>query len=263
MARRGLPDGKPVPIITVRDLDNESGAVPDSPAPFVEEVEAALRAANGKAQAHAITRYSEVLALVYRVEEMLRKRGVPKGLRAGTTLDYRPAGGNSHYPNITTRLVIQRNTIMWSLVAAKADKAWPKAPESFALRVTDQAGTAIMRHALRDITVEGCSASVLRDLAFYARECWYVRGEISTNSQPGESAFIHASIKADERIVNDRVRITAYGSVGSSKSIDFALYTEDRSDLEGAMVMARLAHSETLHFDQIRKRERMQQDEAA
>jgi hypothetical protein len=90
-------------------------------------IEAALRAANGSAEAHTYIRYSEMRGLAHRAEKELTTLLAYDKYKSGATLDSRSGAKlPNRYRNsrIVTRVKLERRTKDWFLVSAKTEIAW-------------------------------------------------------------------------------------------------------------------------------------------
>lgn len=126
-----------------------------------EAVQAALNAINGRAEAHAITLHSEVVAVCERVEEHLAERGVAISRMTGVEAVYRPAGpsaGAYKYRAKTTLIRIRRVADGWRLIGVESSEVHPKQGERFEIHVPQSTRDAILAHAFFGITVDAVPA---------------------------------------------------------------------------------------------------------
>lgn len=94
----------------------------------VAQIEAALQAVNGRAQAHCYTTFTEIESLAETAEDSLGDLGIPKGLRHGASWNETSGGrvSNSYDRNghrrQATRVMIERRVSGWYLTTiAKAE----------------------------------------------------------------------------------------------------------------------------------------------
>ena len=92
-------------------------------------IEAALKAVNGRAEAHTYTSAYSIIAMADRFGASLDKLGLPKGMRAGAR--YISQSGSvlpAAYKNtaITTRVMIERRSNAFWLVAVNHDRLYPR-----------------------------------------------------------------------------------------------------------------------------------------
>ena len=130
------------------------------------KVEAALKAANGRASAQALTRAEHINAIAERAERVLTARGVSKKERAGCGVEYVPPGPSNayKYSYVTTRVILIRGGKDWFLTECSRFEGWPGQREVFKLRVTDIALDQIKRLLTEDL-VDADGADFMDDAA--------------------------------------------------------------------------------------------------
>ena len=120
-------------------------------------VEAALKAANGKAAAQAITTFNEVLDVADEAERTLRGRGATLANIVGAEVAFTPAGPSAKsykYAARSTRITLRRVADGWRLAKVEAVDVYPKQPQRIAYRVSAGAAADIQRAAFDGITVD-------------------------------------------------------------------------------------------------------------
>jgi hypothetical protein len=103
-------------------------------------IEAALKAVNGKAEAHTYTSAYSIFAMADRFDARLDKLGLPKGMRSGAR--YISQSGSilpAAYKNtaITTRVVIERRSNAFWLIAIEPDRLYPKSKPFVGMILTE------------------------------------------------------------------------------------------------------------------------------
>lgn len=97
-----------------------------------QKIEAALKAANGKANAHTITSYQEVVEAVERAENLLCQIHLDtKKAMIGAEYKHTPAGPSSKsykYRATTTQICMKRGARDWFLTCAEKCEVFPKNP---------------------------------------------------------------------------------------------------------------------------------------
>ena len=121
-----------------------------------ERIEAALREVNGRARAHALTAYRDVVGMADDAERLLDRLGVQKSSRRGCrlTLDSGQRTANSYgYAVRRTRLVMQRGASAWEIVRVErgTKNTQPKSPR---VHLTEAARASMIRSAVRDADVQ-------------------------------------------------------------------------------------------------------------
>ena len=112
-----------------------------------EAVRAALAAVNGKAERHAYTLPTEILAVAYDAERALEQLDVPKAARKGARYVSQSSGNLPKaykYKAIGTVVTLARGAAGWFLVDVTACDSWPgKAPFQRLTLTQDQDAIAI------------------------------------------------------------------------------------------------------------------------
>lgn len=123
-------------------------------------IEAALAAANGKANSFAITGYSAVADLARHGEAMLEQRGVPLKVRLGCILVARPGGPSANayrYAAPSTEVTLYRGSANWRLVGIASATVYPRSLAVRTLHVTPAAHLAIIRRAMAGVVLHDLS----------------------------------------------------------------------------------------------------------
>ena len=120
-----------------------------------EAVRAALAAVNGRAERHAYTLPTEILAVAYDAERALERLDVPKAARKGARYVSQSSGNlpNAYkYKAIGTTVTLVRGAAGWFLADVAACDIWPgKAPFQRLTLTPDQDAVAVaaLRKAYR------------------------------------------------------------------------------------------------------------------
>lgn len=118
-------------------------------------IKAALDAVNGRAEAFAVDD-AQAVDVAWEAEKRLEASGLPKSMRAGTVVTYRPAGPSANaykYAAKSTLLTIKRTGKGWVFMQAESSKVNPKQAELFRIEVTQEQADKIAEVALRPYTI--------------------------------------------------------------------------------------------------------------
>lgn len=131
-----------------RDADTAHAEIMRLDAP----IEAALRAANGRAKSFAITYASDIRTIADEAEGALEASGIPKAERAGARLTYTPAGPRANaykYAAASTTVELERAANgYWYLVSVKACQIYPRQSRTFTLTISEAQRDAVIKRAL-------------------------------------------------------------------------------------------------------------------
>lgn len=125
-------------------------------AAIAEPIEAALVAVNGTATAHTLTTWRDVDDVTDRAERRLDRSDVPQSARVGVIVRYTPAGPAAKaykYGAVATSIEAMRTASGWWLTGVTRTTIRPRDPERFDIEVSPEARDAIIRHAMKGITV--------------------------------------------------------------------------------------------------------------
>jgi hypothetical protein len=116
-----------------------------------DKIEEALKAVNGRAQSFTVQRYSEVEAVMRRVEDRLAM--LPKSERVGATAAYTPAGPSANaykYRAASTQLSMERRATGWFLTGVEATEVFPRQGERLTVAISESQRDEIARRAVAD-----------------------------------------------------------------------------------------------------------------
>lgn len=118
-------------------------------------IKAALDAVNGRADAFTIND-GEAVDVAWEAEKRLEASGLPKSMRAGTVVTYRPAGPTANaykYAAKSTIITIKRNSKGWVFMQAEPSKVNPKQAEMFRIEITQEQADKVAEVALRPYAI--------------------------------------------------------------------------------------------------------------
>lgn len=122
-----------------------------------QAIESALKAANGKASAHAFTSFDDVLCVSEQAEKSLEKLGVPASKRAGAkfyALSGEKVANSYDYRRAGTALNLIRKTAGWYLVSAKSVQLFSNQGGKRSLSVTAAQDEHIIKHTRSQYSVQ-------------------------------------------------------------------------------------------------------------
>lgn len=132
-------------------------------------LEDALRAVNGKTEAHTITSAWELRSIANAAEDHLAESGVTLKHRIGSEIHLRPGGPSAKaygYRAKTTRVRLQRVTDGWRLIGAEVVEVYPKQTAENRVLISPEARDDVLRHAMQGLEVREDDAD---DAAFVER----------------------------------------------------------------------------------------------
>lgn len=114
-------------------------------------IEAALKAVNGKAEAHAYTSYYEIVELVANADAELARIDLPRSMHAGA--EYRALSGekvNGTYAKkartrAATRVRLERRSSAWYLTSIEAAEVWQQGGSQRLVITPEQQAEALKR----------------------------------------------------------------------------------------------------------------------
>ncbi len=121
------------------------------------KVKAALFAVNGISRAFTVTSHDDIVAIVWNAEKLLKEKGVPKNLWAGTKVIFVPSGPKSaayRYSVITTKITLLRGTGGWFLVGVERVDSHRSRCENLTLNVSVAVRDAALAHAVSGLVVQ-------------------------------------------------------------------------------------------------------------
>ena len=119
-----------------------------------DAIEAALKAANGRADTFAITCYIDVAYIAERAEKALV--ALPQAQRVGARCSYIPEGPTARaykYAAKSTRIEIERKRGGWFLAGVEATEVHPKSGEKFQMQVSREQRDEIARRAVANFAL--------------------------------------------------------------------------------------------------------------